>query len=93
MIRGFCKEGLLEEANKIFMEMKANSCMPEDVTYNTLIRGCFENKKYDEACVLIDEMVADGFSVDASTTSMLLYLLKSKEQDPALLALRKKFLP
>ncbi|KAL8106935.1 hypothetical protein AgCh_023654 [Apium graveolens] len=93
MISEFCKEGLLEEANDIFMQMKASSCMPNDVTYNTLIRGCFENKKYDEGCVLIDEMVAHGFAADDFITSMVFDLLKSKEQDPALLALQKKFLP
>ena len=73
--------------------MEENNCLPNEVTYNTLIRGCFKNKMYDGACVLIDEMCAHGFKADASTTSMLFDLLQSKEQDPALLAMQKKFMP
>ena len=61
--------------------------------YNTLIRGCFKNKMYNGGCELIDEMVAHGFKADASTASMLFDLLQLKEQDPALLALQKKFMP
>ena len=39
------------------------------------------------------EKRAGGFSADASTASLLLDLLESQEQDPALLALHKKYLP
>ncbi|KAK1402220.1 putative pentatricopeptide repeat protein [Heracleum sosnowskyi] len=92
MIQGFCQEGLLDEASELFVEMEANDCMPNDVTYNTLIRGCFHNEKYNEASVLIDQMRARSFSEDASTTSVLLDLLVSKEHDPAIIALRKKYL-
>ncbi|KAK1402311.1 hypothetical protein POM88_001916 [Heracleum sosnowskyi] len=86
MIRAFCNEGLLDEAKELFAKMKSSNCLPNDATYNTLIRGCFHNKKYNEASVLIDEMCARNFSADASTKSLLLVLLESKDQDPALLA-------
>ncbi|KAK1352736.1 pentatricopeptide repeat-containing protein, mitochondrial-like [Heracleum sosnowskyi] len=84
---------LIDEANELFVEMESSGCLLNDVTYNTLIRGCFHHKKYNEAGVLIDKMCARGFSADASTASVLLDLLESQEQDPALLALLKKFLP
>ncbi|KAL8096584.1 hypothetical protein AgCh_037518 [Apium graveolens] len=89
MIGAFCREGFLDEANELFAKMKDSICLPNGATYNTLIRGCFCNMKYSEAIALIDEMHARGFSEDASTVSMLLVLLESKDQDPALLALRK----
>ncbi|KAL8105200.1 hypothetical protein AgCh_029121 [Apium graveolens] len=87
MIGAFCREGLLDEANELFAKMKDSNCLPDDATYNTLIRGSFYNK-YSEASALIDEMRAHDISADASTTSLLLVLLGSKEQDPTLLALR-----
>lgn len=82
----------MDEANELFAEMKAKDCLPNDITYNTLIRGYFQNEKYDEVCVLIDDMRVHGFSADASTSAMLLNLLESKEQDSTLLALQNKFL-
>ncbi|KAL8155989.1 hypothetical protein AgCh_001156 [Apium graveolens] len=87
MIHCFCQEGLLDEANELCVKMEANDCLPDDVTYNTLIRGCFHNKKYNEASVLIDQMRARCFSKDASTTVMLRDLLASEKQDPSIIAL------
>ena len=58
-----------------------------------LIRGCLQNKIYYDAGVLLDEMLGRGSAADASTASVLLDLLDVKEQDPALLALCKKYLP
>ena len=93
MIQGFCQEGLLEEAYKILLEMEEHTCLPTEATYNILIRGCFKNKMYDGGCLFIDDMVAHGFKADASTASIVFDLLQLKEQDPALLALQKKFMP
>ncbi|KAL8156138.1 hypothetical protein AgCh_001294 [Apium graveolens] len=90
------RDGKIKDAEALIELMIQRGQYPNVVTYNSLMDGycfCFENKKYDEGCVLIDEMVAQGFSVDASTTSMLFDLLTSKGQDSALLALQKKFLP
>ncbi|XP_063940582.1 pentatricopeptide repeat-containing protein At1g63130, mitochondrial-like [Daucus carota subsp. sativus] len=93
MIQAYCHEGLLDEANELFREMEAHDCLPSDVTYNMLIRGCLQNKNYYEAGVLMDEMLGRGFAADASTASVLLDLLDVQEQDPAPLALCKKYLP
>ncbi|KAL8090071.1 hypothetical protein AgCh_039512 [Apium graveolens] len=77
----------------VVREMEANDCLLDSGVYNSLIRGCFYNKKFKEAVVLVDEMRARDFSADASTTSMLVDLLGSEEQDDNLLALRNRFLP
>ena len=42
LIHGFCKEGKLHKAKKIFIEMEAANVTPNIVTYNTLIK-CFED--------------------------------------------------
>ncbi|KAL8155908.1 hypothetical protein AgCh_001094 [Apium graveolens] len=61
--------------------MEANDCMPDDVTYNTLIRGCFHNKKYNKASVLMDQMSARRFSADASTVAMFVVKVEFEELD------------
>ncbi|KAK1385966.1 hypothetical protein POM88_023701 [Heracleum sosnowskyi] len=67
-------------------------CLLDRDTYNIIIRGCLSNKKYDEACKLVDKMVDFGFLADAITSPLLKYLLLSGEQDPNLLAMHQKFL-
>ncbi|KAE9455410.1 hypothetical protein C3L33_12688, partial [Rhododendron williamsianum] len=68
MIRGFCYKGLLNEAKEFFVEMEWNGCFLDGCTYNVIIRG-FKRKKYSEAMALLEEMVAKGFSTNASTAS------------------------
>ena len=68
-----------------------NGCLSTDVTYDTLIVSVFTIRSMLKPVVY--EMCAGGFSADASTASLLLDLLESQEQDPALLALHKKYLP
>lgn len=45
LIHGFCKEGQLNEANKIFREMKAAVIAPNVETYNTPINGITKRVK------------------------------------------------
>lgn len=76
MVQGYCQEGLLEESYRKFTQREENNCLPNNVTYNILICGCFQNKKYDGGCVLIDEMCAHGFCLQATR------LAKIKEAGP-----------
>lgn len=92
MIRPFCHEGLINEVDVLFVEMKDCNCLPNDTTCNTLIRDNFSNKMYSEASKFIDNLRAHGILEDASTMSLLSVLLELKEHDPALFALRRKYL-
>ena len=93
MIEAYFHEGFLDEANELFRETEANDCLPNDVTYNMLIRGCLQNKNYYEAGVLLDEMLGRRFAADASTASALLDLIEVHEPDAPLFALREKYFP
>ncbi|CAL5422463.1 unnamed protein product [Camellia sinensis] len=93
MIQGFCDEGLLREAKELFVKMEHNGCLPNDVTYNTIIRGFIGQHKCYEALILVEEMVQRGFSADASNSSLVIDILSTKGQDPALQEVIKKFMP
>ncbi|KAF5958928.1 hypothetical protein HYC85_000137 [Camellia sinensis] len=92
MIQGLCEEGLLDEA-KEFVKIEQNGCLPNDVTYNIVIQGFLGQQKYHEASILLDEMFGRGFSADASTFSLIVDILSTKGQDPALQEVIKKLMP
>ncbi|XP_028114903.1 pentatricopeptide repeat-containing protein At3g22470, mitochondrial-like [Camellia sinensis] len=93
MIQGFCEEGLLHDAKELFVKMEHNGCLPNDVTYNTIIRGFIGQHKCYEALILVEEMVQRGFSANASNSSLVIDILSTKGQDPALQEVIKKYMP
>ncbi|KAK1386176.1 hypothetical protein POM88_023911 [Heracleum sosnowskyi] len=90
------RDGKIKDAEDLIEFMIRRGQYPNVVAYSSLTDGYFLRGEFDKALKVFEtmrnEMVACGFSADVSTTSMLLDLLKSKGQDPALLALQKKFL-
>ncbi|KAF5941792.1 hypothetical protein HYC85_019434 [Camellia sinensis] len=92
MIQGLCEEGLLYEAKELFVKMEQNGCLLDGVTYNTIIRGFIGQHKCYEALILVEEMVQRGFSTDASTCPLIIDILSTKGQDPALQEVIKKFI-
>nr|GMD87381.1 pentatricopeptide repeat-containing protein At4g11690-like [Ipomoea batatas] len=57
MIRGFCKAGMLEHAQKVFDEMGMNKNV---VTYNTMVNGFCKKGLMEKAQTIVDEMVDRG---------------------------------
>ncbi|CAL2264527.1 unnamed protein product [Prunus armeniaca] len=72
--------------------MEEKGCSPDGCTYNTIIRGFISNNETSRAMVLIQQMVGNGFSADASTTELIVQLLSRDKVDPALLLLIKESL-
>ncbi|RYR57100.1 hypothetical protein Ahy_A05g022831 isoform A [Arachis hypogaea] len=60
MIKGLCKEGLFEEALALLSESEDNGCLPNIVTFETVIRALFEKDENDMAEKLLWEMIARG---------------------------------
>lgn len=56
MIRGFCKVGKVEDAEKLFDEMR---CEKNMMTYNVIIDGLCKNGLVERAQRIIDTMVGD----------------------------------
>lgn len=89
MIHGFCKRGLLSEAEKLLRGMGEKGCSPDVWTYNIIIRGLLNNNEASRAVILIQEMGECGFSADARTMELIACLLCKDIVDPALLSLSK----
>jgi len=81
MLKGLCKEGLLEEASEIFEKMDGSRCSLDDHTYNTIIQELLQHNETSKAVVLIKIMVGKGFSADATVASMFFDLLSSNQVD------------
>ncbi len=64
LIHGFCKEGKLHEANKVFIEMKAMNVTPNTVTYNTLINGYSQVGDSEMGSKLYEEMLRNQVKAD-----------------------------
>ncbi|XP_074330574.1 uncharacterized protein LOC141667840 isoform X1 [Apium graveolens] len=92
LLDGLCKIQYIDRALSFFKVMKCNGVIPDMYTYNIIISGCLRNKKYNEACGLIDEMLDHSFLADALTTSLLQNLLSLESQDPIILAMYQKCL-
>lgn len=70
-----------------------NGCLSTDVTYDTLIVSVFTIRSMLKPCPMRCVLGASQLLHLHSTASLLPDLLESQEQDPALLALHKKYLP
>ncbi|XP_028082872.1 pentatricopeptide repeat-containing protein At1g62930, chloroplastic-like [Camellia sinensis] len=93
MIKGLCEKGLLHEAKELFLKMEQNGCLADDVAYNTIIQGFVRRHKCYEALILVEDMVQRDFSTDASIFPLIIDILSTKGQDPALQEVIKKFMP
>ena len=84
MIKGFCKEGLIDEASELLEKMDGNHFSPNDRTYNTIIQGLLQQNEITKALELIKIMVDKGFSANATTASMVFDLLSTNPGGKAL---------
>ncbi|GKA40212.1 tetratricopeptide repeat-like superfamily protein [Tanacetum coccineum] len=71
MIFGFCEEGLVNDAKRLFLEMEENHCWPTTDTYNYLLQGYLKNKFYDDVKMLLHRMEEKHHYLYESTLSML----------------------
>ncbi|XP_059460284.1 pentatricopeptide repeat-containing protein At3g22470, mitochondrial-like [Corylus avellana] len=83
MIKGLCKEGLLNEARELFEKMDENGCSPNLVTYNTIIQGFLQHNQ-TLWVVNLQMMVDKGFSANANTATILIELLTTNQADKTL---------
>ncbi|KAJ9556854.1 hypothetical protein OSB04_011468 [Centaurea solstitialis] len=86
-------KGLVREAKELFQKMTEIGYVPDHVTYNIILRGLLKNRQHDTIEMLLKEMEGQGFSLDASTCSMLLDHISSRSLDDSLLKLIGKLVP
>lgn len=59
---GFCREGRAGDACKVLEEMPENGCLPNLVSYRTLVNGLCDQGMLEEAKVYMEQMVGRGLS-------------------------------
>ena len=84
MIKGFCKEGLIDKASELLEKMDGNHFSPDDRTYNTIIQGLLQQNETTKALELVKIMVDKDFSANATIASMVVDLLSANPRDKAL---------
>ncbi|MBA0567049.1 hypothetical protein Golob_011813 [Gossypium lobatum] len=72
MINGLCKDGLPDEAYRLFGSMGDNDCSPDSCCYNVMIRGFLRNNSSSKATQLLTEMIGKGFSADIFTATLFM---------------------
>ncbi|KAK2638768.1 hypothetical protein Ddye_026563 [Dipteronia dyeriana] len=80
IINGLCKEGRLEEANDLLLNMEGKSFAPNVITYDTLIRGFLHNDETTKVVKLLHKMAERSIMLDASIASIVIYLLLKDEK-------------
>lgn len=79
MIHGFCKEGQIQKANGLLLDMEEKGLEPNVVIFDTLMRGLIRNDEPSKVNELLHIMAEKKVAPDASIISLLLDLL-AKDQ-------------
>ena len=90
MIKGLCKEGLLNEARELFEKMEEFGCQPNHITYNTIIQGFLHHNETSWVVKYIQMMVNKGFQGNVTTATILIDLLTTNQADKTLQGFFKK---
>lgn len=92
LIRGFCKNNMVDEGFRFFKEMTSFDCVPDVLTYNTLVDGLCRAGKVRIARNLVNGMSknCEGFNANVVTYTTLIrgYCMK-QDVDEALVVLEE----
>ncbi|TKY66304.1 Pentatricopeptide repeat-containing protein [Spatholobus suberectus] len=92
LIRGFCKNSMVDEGFRFFKEMAGFDCDPDVVTYNTLVDGLCRAGKVRVARNLVNGMSkkCEGLNPNVVTyTTLIRGYCMNQEVDEALLVLEE----
>lgn len=81
IINGFCKQGNLDKAEELLMKMEEKDCLPNSCTYNVFVQGLLTTKETSRSIKYLTIMRDKGFSVDATTSEMIVNYLSSTGED------------
>lgn len=85
MLDGLCKDGLVQEAMKLFGLMREKGTMPEVVIYTAVVEGFCKAQKFDDAVRIFRKMQGNGIIPNAFSYGTLIRgLCQGKRLDDAL---------
>ncbi|KMT01606.1 hypothetical protein BVRB_9g216010 [Beta vulgaris subsp. vulgaris] len=84
MLDGLCKDGLVQEAMKLFGLMREKGSMPEVVVYTAVVEGFCQAQSFDDAKRIFRKMQSNGIVPNAfSYTVLIKGLCKANKLDDA----------
>lgn len=84
MLDGLCRDGLVQEAMKLFGVMREKGIMPEVVVYTAVVEGFCQAQKFDDAKRVFRKMQNNGIVPNAfSYTVLIKGLCKGKRLEEA----------
>lgn len=85
MLDGLCKDGLVQEAMKLFGLMREKGTIPEVVIYTAVVDGFCKAQKYDDAVRIFRKMQGNGIVPNAFSYGIIIRgLSQGKRLDDAL---------
>ncbi|CAN1156489.1 Pentatricopeptide repeat-containing protein At4g38150, partial [Linum perenne] len=72
MLDGLCKDGLVQEAMKLFGQMREKGTMPEVVIYTAVVDGFCTARKPEDAKRIFRKMVSNGINPNAFSYTVLI---------------------
>ncbi|KAK4354814.1 hypothetical protein RND71_027008 [Anisodus tanguticus] len=85
MLDGLCKDGLVQEAMKLFGLMREKGTIPEVVIYTAVVEGFCKAQKFDDAVRIFRKMQGNGIIPNAFSYGILIRgLSQGKRLDDAL---------
>jgi pentatricopeptide repeat protein len=72
MLDGLCKDGLVQEAMKLFGLMREKGTIPEVVIYTDVVEGICKAQKFNDAKRIFKKMQSNGISPNAVSYSVLI---------------------
>ena len=75
---------------ELLEKVDGNGCLPNDRTYNTIIQGLLQHNETSRVMKYLHIMVEKGFSANATTATMFIDLLSTKQVDKTIQELLKK---
>ncbi|KAL3498404.1 hypothetical protein ACH5RR_041136 [Cinchona calisaya] len=84
MLDGLCKDGLVQEAMKLFGLMREKGTIPEVVIYTAVVEGFCKAQKLDDAVRIFRKMQSNGITPNAFSYGVLIQgLYRGKRLDDA----------
>ncbi|KAI9087723.1 hypothetical protein K1719_030355 [Acacia pycnantha] len=83
MIKGLCKEGLVDEAENLLTNLEQNGSLLNSCTYNVFVQGLLFKRVSSKTMKYLKVMKEKGFVADAATTEMLVNYASTNQEDIA----------
>jgi len=72
MLDGLCKDGLVQEAMKLFGTMREKGTIPEVVIYTAVVDGFCKAHKFDDAKRVFRKIQSNGITPNAFSYGVLI---------------------